>query len=226
MKILNLLGSISLLACVATAGTITSVSTRAGLGANDIVQWGTAAQDGVFSVSPLAVVSAGGVSVSAAVTGGLATYVQNGSGGYIGAFSPGDILLDSAFNPGPITIDFGTAVRGVGFNIASLNFGAFTGTLQLFGAGNTLFGSVSVSGTSSLANDGSAPFLGATSSLRDITRVVISTTGAGSELTINQMSLLTTNPGSEIPEPSTITLLSAAMVGGFWMRRGRSKSAR
>lgn len=205
------------------AGAITSIGTRIALGANDTVQWGTAGQDGSFVSSPLNVVSAGGINVSAAVTGGLAIWVQNGGGGYVGAFSPGDILLDSGFNPGPITVDFATAVRGVGFNIASLNFGGFTGTMQFFGAGNTLFGSVNVSGTSSGANNGSAPFLGGTSSLRDITRVVISTSGAGTELTINQMSLLTTDPGTVIPEPSTtITLLSAALASGFWLRRRRS----
>jgi hypothetical protein len=206
------------------AGIITGVGTRIALGANDMVQWGTAGQDGSFVSSPLAVVSVGGINVSAAVTGGLAIYVQNGGGGYVGAFSPGEILLDSAFNTGPITIDFATAVRGVGLNVMSLNFGAFTGTMQFFGAGNTLFGSVNVNGTSSSANDGSAPFLGGTSSLRDITRVVISTSGAGTELTINQMSLLTTDPssGGDIPEPSTVTLLSAALVGGVWLRRRRS----
>jgi len=224
MKTVKLLAALTVLALGAMAGTISQVNTRIGLAANDIVQWGLVGADGTFVTSPYNVVSGGGLNLSAAVTGGLvAIYVQSGSGGYLGAFSPGDILLDSGFNPGPITIDFATAVRGVGFNIGSLNFGAFTGTIQFFGAGNVSFGTLNVAGTSSFANDGSAPFLGGTSSARDITRVVISTSGAGSELTINQMSLLTTDaPGGDIPEPSTITLFSAALVGCAWMRRRRA----
>ena len=223
MKTVQLLAAITVLALGATAGTISQVNTRIGLAANDIVQWGLVSDDGNLVASPYNVVSVGGINLSAAVTGGLAIYVQNGSGGYVGAFSPGDILLDSGFNPGPITINFATAVRGVGFNIASLNTGAFTGSIQFFGVGNVLFGTLNVAGTSSFANDGSAPFLGGTSSARDITRVVISTSGAGTELTINQMSLLTTDaPGGAIPEPSTITLFSAALVGCAWMRRRRA----
>jgi len=214
MKTVKLLAALTVLALGAMAGTISQVNTRIGLAANDIVQWGLVGADGTFVTSPYNVVSGGGLNLSAAVTGGLvAIYVQSGSGGYLGAFSPGDILLDSGFYPGPITIDFATAVRGVGFNIGSLNIGAFTGTI----------GTLNVAGTSSFANDGSAPFLGGTSSARDITRVVISTSGAGSELTINQMSLLTTDaPGGDIPEPSTITLFSAALVGCAWMRRRRA----
>lgn len=223
MKMVRLLATMALLSFgLAHAGTISSVTSRPGLGANDLVQWGLAAADGSFPASPYAVVSAGGVNLSA-TAGALAIWVQNGSGGFVGAFSPGEILLDTSLEPGPLTIDFATAVRGVGFNISSLNFGAFTGTMQFFGAGNVLFGSVSVNGTSSSANDGSAPFLGGTSSARDIVRVVISTTGAGPELTINQMSLLTTDaPGGDIPEPSTIALLSTALVGCAWMRRRRA----
>lgn len=223
IKTVRLLAALSVFALGATAGTISQATTRIGLGANDIVQWGLVSDDGTFVLSPYNVVSAGGINLSAAVAGGLAIFVQNGSGGYVGAFSPGDILLDSGLNPGPITIDFATAVRGVGFNVMSLNFGAFTGTIEFFGAGNVSFGTLNVAGTSSTANDGSAPFLGGTSSARDITRVVISTTGAGTELTINQMSLLTTDaPGGEVPEPSTITLFSAALAGCAWMRRRRA----
>lgn len=206
----------------AMAGTITGVGTRTGLGANDMVLWGDSSMDGMPVGSPFAVVSAGGINVSAALAGDLAIWEQAGLWAYTLAFSPGDILLDSNGNGGPLTIDFNTAVRGVGFNIGSPYFGPFTGTMQFFGAGNILFGTVNVSGTSQASNDGSAPFLGGTSSLRDITRVVISTSGTSPELTINQMSLLTTDPVTAIPEPSTITLVSAAIVGGVLMRRRRT----
>ena len=120
IKTVRLLAALSVFALGATAGTISQATTRIGLGANDIVQWGLVSDDGTFVLSPYNVVSAGGINLSAAVAGGLAIFVQNGSGGYVGAFSPGDILLDSGLNPGPITIDFATAVRGVGFDLGGV----------------------------------------------------------------------------------------------------------
>jgi hypothetical protein len=212
------------------AGAITGVGSRGALGANDLLQWGVTADDFTAVTSPYARTSTGGVGVSAVLAGGFTIFVQNGTA-FTSNFTDGEILL-TAFDinngsiNGPVTINFNTAVRGVGFNIVNLNTGAFTGTMQFFGAGNVLFGTVNVNGTSSFANDGSAPFLGGTSSLRDITRVVVSVSdSAGSTaLAINQMSLLTTDPpgGGEIPEPSTITLFGAALAGGLWLRRRRA----
>lgn len=215
--------ALAALATVASAGVITQVGSRAGLGANDSVVWGASGDDGTFPATPYTVLSGGGLSVSATGPNGLAIFENGGGNGYSGNFSTGDILLTSGLASGPITIDFATAVRGVGFDISSLNFGSFTGTMQFYGAGNVLFGSASVNGTSGDTQDGSAPFLGGTSSLRDIVRVVLLMSGAGDELTINQGSLLTSDvPSGDIPEPATVALVSAALAGCLAVRRRRS----
>lgn len=205
------------------AGTISQVTTRAGLGANDLVEWGTSADDFTFVGDPYNRTSTGGVDVAASLPGGFAIFVQNGVA-FTGNFAPGEILLDSFFTDGPISITFASAVRGLGFNIQHEVNGTFTGQIDFYGAGNTLFGSVTANGVSNFDNDGSAIFLGGTSSLRDITRVDVSvgTSGGSSALTINQMSLLTTDAStSTVPEPSTFALVSAGIAGCFWLRRRR-----
>ncbi len=218
------LAAIGVFTLALQAGVITSVNTRAGLGANDLVQWGTAADDAAtFPASPYTRTSTGGVDVTANLTGGFAIYVQNGAA-FTGNFAPGEILLDSFFADGPISISFATPVRGVGFNIQHLVTDVFTGQIDFYGAGNTLFGTVSRNGVSSTANDGSAIFLGGTSSLRDIVRidVGVNTVLGSAGLTINQMSLLTTNPPTgAVPEPSTIALVAVGLAGCLWTRRRR-----
>lgn len=210
----------------AHAGVITPVGTRAGLGANDLLNWGVAADDSSLVASPYSVISVGGLTVTAALTGDLAIYQQNG-GTFLGNFTDGEILLDSAFNDGPITLSFGSAIRGVGFNIQRNDFETFTGQIDFYGAGNTLFGTVTQLGLSNDNNDGSAIFICGLSSLRDIVRVDVSVSnipGNSTAFAINQMSLLTTGDpgpggnGTGVPEPGTVTLIFGALAGLLWMR--------
>lgn len=214
-----------LLAASAQAGVISAVGTRAGLGANDLVTWGTSADDFTSVASPYDRTSTLGLNISSVLTGGFTIFEQGGVA-YAANFNPGEIILATFPQDGPVTINFATAVRGLGFNIAHDTTGTpFQGSLSFYGAGNVLFGTVMVTGTSTNAGDGSAPFLGGISSAQDILSVVVSVDQQGgiSAFGINQVSLLTDPAGGDVPEPSTVSLCAMALAAGaMWRRRGRA----
>ncbi len=231
-----LLAALAVFSLGASAGTITSVASRAALAANDMTEWGPSA-DGAVVASPYSRTSTGGVAVSAVLGTGFGIFVE-GAGTWTSNFAAGDVLL-STFNPvsgdegGSFTINFGSAVRGVGFNIAHLGGVDFAGSLAFYGSGNALFGSITVNGVSDFSSDGSAVFLGGLSSLRDIVRVDVSVDlqNGTSGFAINQMSLLTTPPDGPpltVPEPASLSLAALALAVGLLAgrrRRGRSPVA-
>lgn len=229
VRTLALFASLSL---AASAGTISSVATRAALGGNDVAQWGSLVDDFTSVTSPHTVTSTGGVDVSAELSGGFTIFVEGGMA-WTGDFTKDDVLLttmDANLNylNGPITIRFSAPVRGLGFNIEHIVSGNFTASADFYGAGDTLFGSTSVSGTTNppiSTVPGSAPFLGAISSALDIVRVDVSITTLDGlqSFAINHVDLLTT-PGTsgEVPEPATLGLVSAALLAGFYARRRRA----
>ena len=126
-------------------------------------------------------------------------------------------------------VDFGAAIAGLGLQIQSNAYSAFNATLSVYN-GLTLLGTFNVSGTSSSAADGSAPFLGARSDAVDITRAIFSISTGDTELDafglgVNRL-LVTDVPfrqDATVPEPGTLTLMGIG-AAAFIRNRRRQKA--
>ena len=140
-------------------------------------------------------------------------------------FADGDFILftglDFRFfpapgNPGPLTIDFETPIIATGTQIAVDDTSSFTAFLSAFDDGGDLLGSFSVPGSSSLALDNSASFLGVTSEAANIARLVYSTSVPNRAIGINAVSI----KRKTIPESSTLFgLLVLATSSSSWLFR-------
>ncbi len=186
----------------------------------DAVAWGVSADDSTNVASPYARTSTGGVGVTALSSTDFFIF-ENGTGVTLN-FNPGDIFLTNFPVDETVTINFATAIRGFGAYLTNNDFGAFTTTLDAYGAGDVLFGSATLGGTSSGTADGSALFIGLLSSLKDVVRVDVSVsdTNGLSSFGIGELALVTSAPPSnEIPEPSTVALVSLSLAGLALLRR-------
>jgi hypothetical protein len=113
-------------------------------------------------------------------------------------------------NPGPLTITFDRPVVAAGTQIAVDDTFLFTASISAFNGNNNLLGSFSTPGTSSLALDNSAQFLGVSSDTANISRLVYSSSEGSRALGINSLSI-----AEAVPEPSNIAALAVAGLGLF-----------
>ncbi len=226
-------GLVAIAACLTTgsarAGLIL-VTTRAGLGGTDTIDWGQLGGTGTGITNPVLVTSTGGVpaTVSQATTG--AERVNQGNG-WSGNFAPGDRVYWTTGNggAGPVTLNFGTRnFSGVGAQIEADFFGPFTARLEAFNASGASLGFVTESGVSNSNNDNSAIFLGVLSTGNDIAKVVFSLTAAASSPTdfaLNDVSLAPAPaPVPSTPEPSSLDLLALGGVALAGWRRWKKRS--
>ena len=97
----------------------------------------------------------------------------------------------------------------------------FTGTISVFDREDQLLGSFSAPGTSSLALDNSALFLGVTDEQPIISKLEFKSSVPNSAIGLNQLSLVTrkdTNT-TDIPEPSSLVAVSVLLAFGYQRRR-------
>ncbi|PAX59790.1 PEP-CTERM sorting domain-containing protein [Brunnivagina elsteri] len=140
-------------------------------------------------------------------------------------FASGDFALFTGFrpgsfpapgNPGPITITFNKPVKSAGTQINVDDTPEFTAFISAFDSANNLLGTFSTPGTSSLALDNSAVFLGMSSDTANISRLVFSTSIPNRAVAINTISIAT------VPEPaSTLGLLVVGVWGAGLMLKGK-----
>jgi len=134
-------------------------------------------------------------------------------------FASGDFILFTGLrpgpppavgNPGPLIISFDRPVAAAGTQIAVDDTFLFTALISAFDSNNNLLGSFSTQGTSSLALDNSAQFLGVRSDAANISRLVYSSSEGVRALGINTLSI-----AERVPEPSNIAALAVAGLGLF-----------
>lgn len=215
----------------ARAGSISQVTTRANLQADETLDWGGfgAADTGVVSGSTLTTSSGMVVTVTQPFyemqirQEGLATYL---SGWWLGDFLPGQVLLTNWNSPFAVTLGFSRPIFGAGLQIEPGQVSSyptpFTAIVTAF-AGDTMLGRYSVEGSRSFHEDGSAPFLGIADDVPEITSLLFqvsvhSNSPYTGDLGMNFLSLQTAAP---VPEPSSGCLGGCGLMLGLvlWHKR-------
>jgi len=218
---------------------LTLVTQRAALGANDQVDWSSLGSATPFLVLPnsFEATSAGGLGLSVqippptpGITPPLVFQTLPPPNGIPTNFAPGDFILFTGLmpgsfpapgNPGPLTISFDTRVSGAGAQIAVDDTFSFTAFISAFDTSDTLLGSFSAVGTSSLALDNSALFLGVLSDTPNIQRLVFSSSEPGRAFGINTLSI----NAASVPEPGSVLALSLFGLGAIASRKKRAKAS-
>lgn len=143
-------------------------------------------------------------------------------------FAPGDFILftglnpaqfPSPGNPGPLSLKFETPVSGAGAQIAVDDTPNFNASISAYDRDNNLLGNFSAPGTSSLALDDSALFLGAVSDEANISRLEFRSSIPNRAIGINRLSIRV----AEVPEPSAILGAVVVGLGLVAAKRRRSK---
>jgi hypothetical protein len=218
------------------AFAITLINDRAAIGETDRVDWSS-----LGPVTPpfkvlsnnFSATSQGGLGVNvgipAATTPGVTPPLvfQTSNRGIPTNFASGDFVLLTGLkpgpppaigNPGPLTINFDRPVAAAGAQIAVDDVSTFNAFLSAFDRNNNLLGSFSIGGTSSLALDNSAQFLGISSDTANISRLVYSSSEGNRAFGINALSI-----SQQVPEPLTIF---GTIIGGAaaWKMKKKLKS--
>lgn len=212
-------------ASIASAST-TLVTSRAALGGTDSIDWGQFGSTFTSVANPSAGLTTNAMGFTVSQTKSAAMERRDQGSGWAGNFSSGERLLWTTgadlSSPNAICIDLAGDVNGAGAQIQSDYFGAFIARIELYDASNTLLGTHTLAGSSTSSGDGSAIFIGATSSGTDIRRICFSMHAAPGgtigDFAINQVDL--GSGGVVVPLP-TAGGLALASMGVLAARRRR-----
>lgn len=222
-----------LLAVVATSAAALPVQVfdPAALAANDLVDWAQLPEDGNPHPSPLGVTSGLGRAVTVADDVGFSRLTEGSS--WIGNFTIGDAVLwtsvdgSDALTSPTLLLSFAQPVYGLGARIQPNYYGPFSATLELF-SGSLSVGMFALAGSSTDAEDGSAPYLGAVDSLPSITAARFTLTAPPQDCTdllfncgfaLGRVDLLV------VGEPPTLAVVVAALLAVGVLRRRQGPAA-
>jgi hypothetical protein len=210
--------------------SVVQVTSRSDL-SGPTFDFGSFGAPGTFISTPESEPGGPGAVTVASSSGSL--YVKQEGTDWNGNFAVGNNLLAQADDDrsDSFVISFaGAPVYGVGTQIqpASQYYGPFTAEMELFGTGGADLGTVTADGTSTTAQDNSAPFIGATSTMPiAYVEFLVSTGYPGfpteGDLAINELSFSDTPPVS-VPEPGTEFLLGSALLGIAAAKRFRPRA--
>jgi hypothetical protein len=187
---------------------LTQIGSRAAL-TGGTFDWATInANNMSFTIGPSVSRSVASIGFATSRPGAQQNMVLFTEGTFMdGMLTRGERVLLGGRDPEPITFSFASSLLGFGLNIQPDACVAFTGRLEFFN-GLTSLGAVSVNGINTGGSNGTAPFLGATSSV-DFNRVVVTAPVGGDRgFLVNRFSI---NSTTVVPEPSSYMLL----LGGF-----------
>jgi hypothetical protein len=185
---------------------VTQVLTPSTLAADSSVSLGSLGSSGTIVASGSTATTSTGSTVTFLASTSLYAVEQGTS--WSGNFLPGDDLLYSYGNTS-ITIDPSVLVQGAGLQIQSSALGTYYAQVSAYDGTGALLGSVTGSGSSTRSADGSALYLGLTSTSFDIDKLVVQLLSP--TLKLNKFSI--GNIG--LVEGSSSVRLAGSPSGGF-----------
>jgi hypothetical protein len=200
------------------------INSRAALGGDDFIDWGTLGPSGTSLGLTFLVTSNDGLgaTVSSTATPFGASRKNQGPMDWNGSFAPGDELLFSGAGTArpTVTIQFSTPVAGAGAQIEDAfldGVSPYIAGLQVFGSANTLLGSFTQTGISTEGSgNNSAIFLGVLNDTANIDHITYRISEASNALVgfaLNQLDIVTTPRATPVPEPGIFLLLVTSLAG-------------
>jgi hypothetical protein len=202
--------------------TLIQVGSAGALGANDFVDWGQvrvvdSVGNAVAQASPQNVTS--NLGRTASISDGVSFTGHIEGTDWFGNFTVGDhVLYTGDVNDLPAAasmwvLNLNTPVAGLGLQITSDFYGAFTASVEGFN-GATSLGILNIAGVMDGNADGTAPFLGAVSNGQKIDKAVFSlTSNTGAGLGVNRLLTTDIAAATSVPEPGTLFILAISLVG-------------
>ena len=192
---------------------------------NDTLDWSTTGLAYDLLPNPFNATTPKGITLEIGSASGFELERADEGTGWLGNFLPGEALLYSGFgSPGPILITFNPPVFGVGAALQTAAYGDFAISIQVFDRNGASLGTLLDSGSSSQAQDGSARFVGFSSTTQPVGAIQIDAVpldvNALADFAIGELRLASP---TFVPEGSTsLGLILGALGMGLWYVRQSS----